>query len=151
MNNPRFIMVWLLLCFTHSVCTPSVSNECKNFFSLSLDQRGEVFPSYPLDTQLRIYRCGLNRRPPATHLAVYIAAKGEAAIPTLLEKLEGERDELFQYGIIDVFQVMSVRGYLRSRSDVLKRIRQVIGQMKIPTFRKMSEKALREIEHNSSG
>ena len=125
-------------------------NECKEFFSLSLDQRGDVFPSYPLDKQLRIYRCGLDRRPPATHLAVYIADKGEPAIPALLEKLEGEKDELFQYGIIDVFQVMSVKGYLRSRSDVLKRIRQVVSQMKISTFREMSEKALTEIEHNSA-
>ena len=44
-------------------------------------ERNKVFPTYPLEEQLVIYRCGMNRRPPDTYLAEYIADRGESAIP----------------------------------------------------------------------
>lgn len=73
----------------------------------------------------------------------------EAVIPRLLEKLEAEKDELFQYAIIDVFTMMSVKSHLRAREDVINRIRQVVVKMKISTFREMAQRDLNEIEKNS--
>ena len=48
----------------------------------------------------------MNRRPPDNSPALFIALRGEPAIPTLLDKLEAERDELFQYKIIYIFRLM---------------------------------------------
>lgn len=128
---------------------PAMPDECKEFFSRPLDEHGKVISSYEIDKQLRIYRCALDRRPPEASLAIYIADRGEPAIPVLLEKLESEKDELFQYGIVDILEVMSIKGYLRKRTDVVNRVREVIAKMKIQTFREMSEKSLEEIEKNS--
>ena len=127
---------------------PAVPDECKEFFARPLDEHGKVISSYTFDKQLRIYRCALDRRPPERTLAIYIAARGEPAIPALLDRLESEKDELFQYGIIDILEVMSIKGYLRNRADVVSRVRQVVTKMKIQTFREMSEKSLSEIEEN---
>jgi hypothetical protein len=93
----------------------------------------------------------MNRRPPDSSLTLFIAERGEAAIPTLLDKLETEKDEMFQYGIIDILEVMSVKGYLRNRRDVIDRIRQIVAKMKISTFRDMAQEGLSQIEKNSLG
>ena len=128
----------------------SMSAECRAFFSMPASQREKEFRAYDLEKQLDLYRCGMNRRPPASSLSILIAEKGESLIPTLLQKLEIEKDELFQYAIIDIFEVMSVKGQLRGRKDVISRIRQVVLNMKSSTFREMSEQDLKEIEKNSS-
>jgi hypothetical protein len=142
----------LLACLTCTGCPPpSISTECRDFFSRPTSEREKLFPTYDLDKQLDIYRCGMNRRPPDSSLTLFIAERGEAAIPTLLDKLETEKDEMFQYGIIDIFEVMSVKGYLRNRRDVIDRIRQMVAKMKISTFRDMAQEGLSQIEKNSLG
>jgi len=123
--------------------------ECREFFALPLDQRGSVISTYPLEKQLRLYRCGLSRRPPDRYLARYIAARGEVVIPVLLEKLESEQDELFQYGIVEIFEAMSAKGFLKTRSDVIARIRTVVNRMKIAAFRERAQEDLDEIVKNS--
>lgn len=144
------IVISLLGCLACTGCPPpSMSTECREFFALQASEREKQFPTFDLDKQLDLYRCGMNRRPPASSLSLLIAERGEAAIPTLLQKLEAEKDELFQYAIIDVFEVMSVKGYLRDRRDVIDRIRQVVAKMKVPTFREMAEKDLDQIKKNS--
>jgi hypothetical protein len=133
-----------------SQCLPSqTSDECKTFFSHALDEHGKIISSYEIDKQLRIYRCALDRRPPEISLAIYIANRGEPAIPVLLKRLESEKDELFQYGIVDILEVMSMKGTLRNKPDLVNRVRQVVARMKIPTFREMSEASLKTIEKNS--
>jgi hypothetical protein len=131
--------------------TPPMSAECKEFFVRPASEREKLFPTYDLDRQLDLYRCGMNRRPPANSLALFIAQRGEPAIPTLLDKLEAERDELFQYKIIYILELMSVKGYLRNRRDVVDRIRQVVAKMKVAAFREMAQEDLNKIEQNSSG
>lgn len=130
---------------------PAMSTECRDFFLRPASEREKLFPTYDLDKQLELYRCGMNRRPPDSSLPLFIAERGEGVIPTLLDKLEVEKDELFQYGIIDIFEVMSVKGYLRERRDVVDRIRRVVAKMKVSTFREMAEKDLSKIEQNSAG
>ncbi|HEY2974226.1 MAG TPA: hypothetical protein VGJ48_17050 [Pyrinomonadaceae bacterium] len=145
-------VVCLLSCLGGTGCPPpAMSTECRDFFLRPASEREKLFLTYDLDKQLELYRCGMNRRPPDSSLPLLIAERGEGAIPTLLDRLEAEKDELFQYGIIDIFEVMSVKGYLRDRRDVVDRIRRVVAKMKISTFREMAEKDLSKIEQNSAG
>ena len=122
--------------------------QCKEFYSLTANQQEKAFPTYSLEKQLVLHRCGMDLRPPITTYSICIA-EHEPAIPLLLDGLESEKNELTQYAIIDIFEVMSVKGYLRNRSDVVSRIHQVVARMKIPTFKEMAQKDLDEIEKNS--
>lgn len=157
-SQPMRILCYLALVIALSSCLvltgcPSTDMpvECRAFFSMPASQREKDFRTYDLDKQLNLYRCGMNRRPPASSLSLLIAERGEPIVPALLQKLEGEKEELFQYAIIDVFEVMSVKGQLRGRKDVVGRIRQVVANMKYSTFREMAERDLEEIEKNTSG
>jgi len=153
--EPLSYMALVITLFSGLVLTgcPSthMSVECSAFFSLPASQREKEFRTYELEKQLDLYRCGMNRRPPASSLSLLIAERGEPVIPALLQKLEGEKEEPFQYAIIDVFEVMSVKGQLRGRKDVVGRIRQVVANMKDSTFREMAKRDLDEIEKNTSG
>jgi hypothetical protein len=125
-------------------------SQCVAFFSLPTGEREKVFPGYPLEEQLIIYRCGMSRRPPDNYLAGYIADRGEPAIPALLKNLEQDPDELTQVSIIRIFELMSLDGKLRGRSDVSKRIETVINRMKIQVFRDMASTSLEKIIQNST-
>ncbi|HKO42434.1 MAG TPA: hypothetical protein VJU84_04040 [Pyrinomonadaceae bacterium] len=127
-----------------------MSAECSEFFSRQRSERESLFKKYDLELQLRLYRCGLNRRPPDTSLAIYIAEKGEAVVPALLSRLEMEKDELVQFGIIDIFHVMAIKGHLRGRSDITDIIRQAVSKMKIRPLREMANERLNEFEKNIS-
>jgi hypothetical protein len=143
-------VVLVALFWDQSCMGPPISAECKSFYSLSAGERERLFKTYDLEKQLDLYRCGMNRRPPDIALAIPIADRGESTIPVLLEKLEREKDEQFQYVIIDVFEVMSVKGYLRNKSEVITRIRQVVTKMRISILRDMALKDLEQIERNSA-
>ena len=145
----KLILISLLVCFIGSRCAPEVPEQCKEFYSLTSNQQEKVFPTYSLEKQIVLHRCGMDHRPPTTVYSIYIAERGEPAIPFLLERLESEKNELSQYAIIDIFEVMSIKGYLRNRSDVVSRIRQVVSRMKISTFKEMAQKDLDEIEKNN--
>jgi hypothetical protein len=117
---------------------------------MTSDERGKVFPTYPLEDQLVIYRCGMNRRPPDTYLAQYIADRGEPAIPLLLTKLEQDSDELTQVSIVEVFERMAAKGYLRGKPDVINRIRTVVNRMHTQVFKDMASKSLERITQSST-
>lgn len=146
--NFILLIVWCL----HSGCIkPAMSEECREFFSLPLDQHGKLISSFPLDKQIRLYRCGLDRQHPETSLAIFIAEEGESAIPFLLERLQSENDELTQVGIIDIFRVMSLKGYLRNRPDIIRSIRKVQARRTMSTFKEIAKESLETIEKNSAG
>ena len=147
MRRLSSIVILLAVSSVHWGCVSSrMPPQCASFFSLSSDERGKVFPGYSLEDQLVIYRCGMNRRPPDTHLSSYIADRGEPAIPVLLMKLEQEKDELTQVSIISIFESMAVKGHLRNRADVLSRIQTVISHMRTPVFKDMASKSLEEMK-----
>ena len=50
---------------------------CKEFYQLSAQQRENDFSTYPVDKQLSIYRCAVERRPPESGWAYDIANGGE--------------------------------------------------------------------------
>lgn len=145
------IFLLLTILSIHSGCfTPPMPPQCASFFSLPGDERDKVFPSYPLEEQLILYRCGMNRRPPDSYLAGYIADRGEPVIPILLTKLERESDELTQVSIIRIFELMALDGHLRNRADVLSRIRTVISHMRIKVFKDMASQSLEKMTQFSS-
>ncbi len=145
----RELVITLFSCLVFTGCpTTPMPAECRTFFSQPASVREKQFRTYDLEKQLDLYRCGMRRRPPESSLSLLIAERGEQIIPTLLQQLDAEKDELFQYAIIDIFEVMSIKGYLRNRSDVVSRIRQVVARMKISMFREMAQRDLDEIEKN---
>jgi hypothetical protein len=145
------LVISLAVCFIFTGCpTTPMSVECKAFFSQPSSVQEKQFRTYDLEKQLDFYRCGMRRRPPESSLSILIAERGAPVVPVLLQKLEAEKDELFQYAIIDIFEVMSVKGQLRGRKDVVARIKQVVANMKFSTFREMAKRDLEEIEKNSS-
>ncbi len=144
------LLILVAIWSVHSGCvTRPMPSQCASFFALSSDERGKVFPGYPLEEQLVIYRCGMNRRPPDTYLAGYIADRGEPAIPVLLTKLEQESDELTQVSIISIFESMAAKGHLRNRADVLSKIQTVISHMRTQVFKDMASKSLEKMNQSS--
>ena len=148
LSRSAVFITFLLYCLCLACNSSSMSNECREFFSLPASQREKLFITYSLDDQLSIYRCGMNRRPPDTYLANYIADRGEAAIPVLLTKLEIDKDELTQLAIVNIFEMMSVKGHLRNRADVISRIRQVVTRMQVSVLRGRAEESLTRIEQD---
>lgn len=149
----RLLSTVILLAVTavHLGCVSSrMPERCASFFSMSPDERSKVFPTYPLEEQLVIYRCGMDSRPPYTYLAGYIADRGEPAIPVLLTKLEQDPDELTQFSIVEVFERMAAKGYLRGKADVINRIRTVVNRMHTPVFKDMASKSLERITQSST-
>lgn len=145
------ILILLAISGAHSGCIhPDMPQQCAPFFSMSRDERTKVFPTYSLEEQLIIYRCGMSRRPPETYLADYIADRGESAIPLLLTKLEHESDELTQVSIIEIFEVMAIKGHLRGKFDEINRIRTVVNRMRLPVYKDMGYKSLQKITQSST-
>ncbi len=146
MRLSLIILIFVALSNLHSGCiTPSMPSQCASFFSIPADERAKVFAAYSLEEQLVIYRCGMDRRPPDSYLADYIADRGEVAIPELLKKLEQESDELTQVSIIKIFEVMALDGKLRGRDDVLNRLRVVINRMRIQVYKSMASTSLEKM------
>ena len=91
----------------------------------------------------------MDHRPSETGLTVPIAERGDSIIPALLDQLEKEKDELTQLVIIDVFEVMSIKGTLRDRPDVVSKIQKATNRMKFP-FKEHAERELNSIVKNNS-
>jgi hypothetical protein len=131
-------------------CRQKQQPVCKEFFALSLEQQETIFRTFPLDRQLEIFRCGMYRRPPEIALAYEIAKGGEKIVPALTEELRNEKDEWMQNAIIDIFRVMSNKGYLRGKTAAIQQIRDTVSSMKTFRIKKEAEESLKEIEANAS-
>lgn len=90
----------------------------------------------------------MNREPPTTAYAAYIAEGGEKNIPFLLQRLKAERLEMVQTELIDIFTVMAIKGQLRGREDVIADLEQVISKMKYEPVKLIAQKYLEEIKKN---
>jgi len=96
-----------------------------------------------------MYLCAMRGEPPDLDLAYVIADRGEAAIPLLMDKLKITKDEMDQEDLIRVFEVMSEKGYLRGRTDVVSAISDVVDQMKIAPIKEDSQELLKKIRINT--
>jgi len=124
--------------------------ECEQFYKhLSSNQREEIFGTYDLEKQLRLHRCGLDLTPMKLAYSTEIANRGKAIIPTLLNKLSTENDEVTKYGIILVFEMMSEKENLKEDKEVIDSIRNAISGMNTKWVKDYSQKSLSQIENNS--
>jgi hypothetical protein len=87
--------------------------------------------------------------PPDMGLADLVAKRGESATPIVVQKLKTADREIDQEDLIYLLEVMSDRGLLRGRKDVIADISQVIDNMKISQVKHTSEERLKKIQINS--
>jgi len=142
-------LIILFVLLLYQACMPP---ECKNageFFNLSPDARDRVFKTYDLDKQLDIYHCGMRLEPPQMGFAYDIAARGELALPPLLERLQAEKNERRQKDIILIFEVLAVMGHLGGRKDIAVQIRRTVNAMRIPEIKSSAEEMADEIENDT--
>src|SRR6266404_5728469 len=125
------------------------SPECEAFLALSPNERQVESRKQPTDKQIDMYLCAMRGEPPDLDLAYVIADRGEAAIPLLMDKLKITKDEMDQEDLIRVFEVMSEKGYLRERTDVVSAISDVVDQMKIAPIKEDSQELLKKIRINT--
>jgi hypothetical protein len=129
-------------------CSHEMPAVCNEFFALPVEQQDKAFANFSINKQLDVYHCGMQMRPPLRGMAYEIAKGGEKIIPDLLQRLTTEKSEWMQYAIIDIFRVMSNKGSLRGRQDVMYQIKQVVSQMKIDRIKEDAQEALNTIEKN---
>ena len=130
-------------------CVPPTPMQCRPFLALPREQRHSEFRTYPIEKQLDVYLCAMKAEPPDLTLADDITDRGAEAIPFVLTKLESVRSEVDQEDLIYLLGVISDRGYLRGRKDVVAKISNVIDSMKISQIRESSVERLRKIQINS--
>src|SRR6266403_4066544 len=86
-------------------CGPEMSEECKEYYAQPSYERAHAFrDSYPIEKQLDIYRCGMQRRPPEFGLATYIAEGGEKNLAIILDRFKAEKDEPTKVGMLFIFE-----------------------------------------------
>ena len=141
------VVVMLLTLMMSPRCGQSMPSECKGFYAMTAKEQEVAFKTYPVEKQFEIYRCGtVQRHPPDMGLAIHIAEGGEKNISFFLQKLSEEKSEAVQMYIIDVFKLMSWKGHLRGREDVVVQIEQVVSKMTIPFIKETSQQSLESIK-----
>ncbi|MGI8732267.1 MAG: hypothetical protein ACR2LM_03070 [Pyrinomonadaceae bacterium] len=151
-NKIVCLMIVLLVALApNSSCRHETPGVCREFYDLSGQQREKEFPTYLADKQLDIYRCEMQRKPPASGWAYDIAKGGEKKLPFVIDRLKAERDHVMQYHFIHLLQVMSEQPYFRGRQDVVDQVREVISRMSYSPARTQAQEALSEIEKNAKG
>jgi hypothetical protein len=123
--------------------------ECTEFLDLPRQQRESQFKSYSVEKQIDMYLCARKVEPPQLGFAYDIADGGENAVPIVVQKLKATDKEIDQQDLIYVLEVMSDRGLLRGRKDVIADISDVIDKMKISQAKQSSLESLKKIEANS--
>lgn len=126
-----------------------IAPECKEFMSMPAQRRHEVFRASSIDKQLDMYRCAMNGQPADLGFAYDLADRGTESIPFIVARLRSEKDEVFQRDLIYTLEVLSDRGHLRGRKDVIDEIRVVVAAMKLEVMSKESQIMLEKIEKNS--
>lgn len=131
-------------------CPPTIlSDECGKFFELPSREQESKFRVYPVDKQVDLYLCGMNREPPEIAYAAYIAEGGDKSIPYLLQRLRAEPLEINQTRIIDIFTVLAVKGHLRGRQDIVIQLEDVISKMKYEPVKVKAERYIQDIKKNT--
>ena len=128
---------------------PKRSAQCEAFLSLPRPRRVIEAKTFSTDKQIDMYLCSTTEAPPDRELAYQIAERGDAAIPLVVGRLMAEKDELDQKNLIYALEIMSDKGHLRNRKDVIAQISKVIDEMKIQPFKEDSLEMLKRIEINS--
>jgi hypothetical protein len=143
MSKMMLVLLWMFLMLHGCGQRPQ---ECRDVVDVPREQGYAKFRSYPLEKQLDVYLCAMHLEPPDMGLADEIAERGDTAIPTVMQKLKTADREIDQEDLIYLFEVMSDRGLLRGRQDVIQDIARVIDNMKITQLKQRSKERLKKIE-----
>ena len=142
------VLVTVLSCLG---CGPEASEECKEYYAQPSYEREHAFrDSYSIEKQLDIYRCAMQRRPPEFGLAVYIAERGEKNVPIILDRFKAEKDEATKVAMLFIFELMSQKGYLRGKPDVIDQLNKAVSSMQSKIGREQGEQSLKKIIKNNS-
>jgi hypothetical protein len=130
-------------------CPPTLlQRECRDFFALPSREQAAEFRAYPVERQVDLYLCGMNREPPEIAYAAHIAEGGDKNVPYLLQRLKAEQLEITQTRIIDIFTVLAIKGHLRGRQDVVDQLEEVASQMKYAPVKLQAHRYIEEIKKN---
>lgn len=140
---------FLFLCSCNPLFRAGLSTDCEEFLRVPHNGRDATFRTYTLEKQVNVYLCMMNKEPPAMGLAEPIADRGEEVIPYLLERLKEQRTDYARDDILYIFELLSEKGHLRNRADVLDRIREAISMMKNAGRKQMSLERLDRIRENN--
>jgi hypothetical protein len=140
------MMLMLLLMFLMFRGCEQRPQECRDVIDVPREQGYAKFRTYPLEKQLDVYLCAMHVEPPDMGLANEIAERGDSTIPAVMQKLKTSETEIDQEDLIYLLEVMSERGLLRGRKDVIAAIAQAIDSMKISQVKQRSEERLKKIE-----
>lgn len=141
------IAVALAVATGSSWCGPPP--ECRPFLALARDEQVAQFRGYPAEKQLDAYLCTMRQEPPDLSFADLIADRGPDVIPPVVQRLKSTDSEGDKGNLIYLLEVMSERGYLRDRTDVVAEISQSIDTMKSPGAREEGLERLKKIQINS--
>lgn len=122
------------------------SQECRDVLEVPREEGYVKFRSYPIETQLEVYLCGMHSEPPDLGLANEISKQGDNVIPNVIHKLQVADREIDQEALIYLLEIMSDRGLLRGRKHVIADISSVIENMKIKGVKERSEQRLKKIQ-----
>jgi hypothetical protein len=138
----------LIMGFSTS-CVPPTPPECRAFLNLPREERHAEFRTYEIEKQLDVYLCTMKAELPDVGLADEVANRGEAVIGPIVAKLKSVSSETDKYEMIHLLEVMSERGYLRGKKDVIAQISDVIDAMKTDSIKHRSAESLKKIQLNS--
>ena len=150
MRYKTFVALSLLIILSGCYGCPStiLPRDCREFFALLSREQESKFRSYPVDKQVDLYLCGMNREPPEIGYAAYIAESGDKDIPYLLQRLKAEQLEIRQMQIIDIFVVLAIKGNLRGRQDVVDQLEEVVVKIRYEPVRLKAQRYIEEIKKN---
>ena len=151
MSTKIKLLIWCAIgLFYCSLCAGCrATEECKAFTDLSREQQRVEFRTFSIEKQLDIYLCAMKAKPPDLSFAQYVADRGEEVIPIVIAKMKTVRKEVEQEDLIYILELISDRGDLRGRKDIMAELSQIIDAMKIDTVRERSLEKLKKIEINS--
>ncbi len=138
------VCAWLL-----AACTDGRSPECKSFLALSTTERQIESRKYSPDKQIDLYLCAMKQEPPDLELANQLSDRGEEAIPLLRERLKDAKSEVDQHDLIYVFELMSRKGHLRGKTQLVAEISDVVDAMTIAPVKEDTRDILKRIRINS--
>lgn len=135
-------------------CGNDTPPKYARLFRLPTDQQQlEELKKYSLEQQIDIYIYAMQREPPSTQFAGFLASNGKKVIPLLLKRLKEERSEHIKVDFIRVFADMHTDYCsLKDDKEVIETIRGVISGMKDPFYKDWGETELKLIlEQSGSG
>lgn len=146
MAFPVLTALLAALCVSSSGCNYR-PDDYVQFRKLPVETQNAEFKRLPVDKQIDYYLYNRSHDLPAMPFDEAIASQGEAILPDLLRRLKAEPADHRRTDLISLFRTMH-RNYLplNENKEVITTLEQVIGQMKDPDWKEMSQKSLATIK-----